>query len=125
MNHRIAPLLMALVAGGSMVFSQAQTVRKPRNGKKYQIVMVVKLEGVAWFDNMRTWVSPPFGTDHPDITAYQTGAGFTADPAAQGEDHRGPHRQGRQRHPRGAQRPRFPRVRLQAGQRRGHRHTDP
>ena len=53
MNHRIAPLLMALVAGGSMVFSQAQTVRKPRNGKKYQIVMVAKLEGMAWFDNMR------------------------------------------------------------------------
>jgi simple sugar transport system substrate-binding protein len=49
-------------------------------GKK-SIVMVVKLEGVAWFDNMRLGIQA-FGKDHPDIDASQTGA-ETADPAAQ------------------------------------------
>ena len=41
--------------------------------KKKTIVMVVKLEGVAWFDNMRL-ASQAFGKDYPDIDAYQTGA---------------------------------------------------
>ncbi len=49
-------------------------------GKK-SIVMVVKLEGVAWFDNMRLGIQA-FAKDHPDIDAYQTGA-ESADPAAQ------------------------------------------
>ncbi len=47
----------------------------------YEIVMVVKLEGVAWFDNMRLGVEA-FGEDHDDVIAWQTGAD-TADPAAQ------------------------------------------
>ncbi len=50
-------------------------------GKQKSIVMVVKLEGVAWFDNMRTGITA-FGKDYPDITASQTG-GATADPAVQ------------------------------------------
>jgi simple sugar transport system substrate-binding protein len=49
-------------------------------GKK-TIVMVVKLEGVAWFDNMRLGIEA-FAKDYPDIDAYQTGA-ENADPAAQ------------------------------------------
>jgi simple sugar transport system substrate-binding protein len=64
-----------------MLFSQPQTVRKPRNGKKYQIVMVAKIEGMAWFDNMRLGVQR-FAAEHPDVEAYQV-AGSTADPAAQ------------------------------------------
>ena len=48
---------------------------------KYEIVMVVKLEGVAWFDNMRLGIEQ-FDKDHPDVKAYQIGAD-TADPAAQ------------------------------------------
>lgn len=48
---------------------------------KYEIVMVVKLEGVAWFDNMRLGIQQ-FAKDHPDVNAYQIGAD-TADPAAQ------------------------------------------
>ena len=48
---------------------------------KYEIVMVVKLEGVAWFDNMRLGIQQ-FDKDHPDVKAYQIGAD-TADPAAQ------------------------------------------
>ena len=49
-------------------------------GKK-TIVIVVKLEGVAWFDNMRLGIEA-FAKDYPDIDAYQTGA-ENADPAAQ------------------------------------------
>ena len=48
---------------------------------KYEIVMVVKLEGVAWFDNMRLGIEQ-FDKDFPDVHAYQIGAD-TADPAAQ------------------------------------------
>ncbi len=48
---------------------------------KYEIVMVVKLEGVAWFDNMRLGIEQ-FDKDFPDVNAYQIGAD-TADPAAQ------------------------------------------
>ena len=48
---------------------------------KYEIVMVVKLEGVAWFDNMRLGIQA-FDKDFADVKAYQIGAD-TADPAAQ------------------------------------------
>jgi simple sugar transport system substrate-binding protein len=49
--------------------------------EKQTIVMVVKAEGIPWFDNMRLGIQA-FAKDHPDIDAYQTGAD-TADPAAQ------------------------------------------
>jgi simple sugar transport system substrate-binding protein len=48
---------------------------------KNTIVMVVKAEGIPWFDNMRLGIQA-FAKDYPDIDAYQTGAA-TADPAAQ------------------------------------------
>ncbi|MGD8975568.1 MAG: substrate-binding domain-containing protein, partial [Desulfobacterales bacterium] len=48
---------------------------------KFEIVMVVKLEGVAWFDNMRLGIQE-FDKEFPDVKAYQIGAD-TADPAAQ------------------------------------------
>jgi len=46
----------------------------------YEIVMVVKLEGVAWFDNMRLGIEQ-FAKD-TGVNAYQIGAD-TADPASQ------------------------------------------
>ncbi|GAG56619.1 unnamed protein product, partial [marine sediment metagenome] len=46
----------------------------------YEIVMVVKLEGVAWFDNMRLGIQD-FAKD-TGVNAYQIGA-ETADPASQ------------------------------------------
>ena len=49
--------------------------------EQFEIVMVVKLEGVAWFDNMRLGIQE-FDRDFPDVRAYQIGAD-TADPAAQ------------------------------------------
>ena len=54
---------------------------KPAEEEQYEIVMVVKLEGVAWFDNMRLGIQD-FNDEHPDVNAYQIGAD-TADPAAQ------------------------------------------
>jgi simple sugar transport system substrate-binding protein len=49
--------------------------------EQFEIVMVVKLEGVAWFDNMRLGIEE-FNKEFPDVNAYQIGAD-TADPAAQ------------------------------------------
>jgi len=58
------------------------TVSAKDKGKKtYEIVMVVKLEGVAWFDNMRLGIEK-FNKEFSDVNAYQIGAD-TADPAAQ------------------------------------------
>jgi simple sugar transport system substrate-binding protein len=49
--------------------------------KTYEIVLVVKLEGVAWFDSTRVGMER-FNAEHADVNAYQIGAS-TADPAAQ------------------------------------------
>jgi len=81
-KNRIAPLLLAAAACGSLAFGQAPVAHKPHNGKKFQIVLVAKVEGYAWFDNMRLGVQK-FGADHAkDVDAYQVAAN-TADPAAQ------------------------------------------
>jgi simple sugar transport system substrate-binding protein len=58
------------------VFAAAESAKK-----KFEIVLVVKLEGIAWFDDMRRGMQA-FEADHPDVHAYQVGAD-TADPAAQ------------------------------------------
>jgi simple sugar transport system substrate-binding protein len=47
----------------------------------YEIVMVVKLEGVQWFTNMRLGIEE-FNDKHEEVNAYQIGAD-TADPAKQ------------------------------------------
>jgi simple sugar transport system substrate-binding protein len=49
--------------------------------KTYEIVLVVKLEGVAWFDSTRVGMER-FNAQYSDVNAYQIGAS-TADPAAQ------------------------------------------
>jgi simple sugar transport system substrate-binding protein len=49
--------------------------------KQYEIVLVVKLEGVAWFDSTRVGITK-FNNEYSDVNAYQIGAS-TADPAAQ------------------------------------------
>lgn len=65
-------IFLALVVVSSFAFAA---------GGKKTIVMVVKAEGIPWFDNMRLGIQA-FAKDYPDIDAYQTGAD-TADPAAQ------------------------------------------
>ncbi len=68
-------LLLVLLALVVVSTSFAFAAGKPT------IVMVVKLEGVAWFDNMRLGIQA-FAKDYPDVDAYQTGAD-SADPALQ------------------------------------------
>jgi simple sugar transport system substrate-binding protein len=51
------------------------------SGGQFEIVLVVKLEGVAWFDSTRVGITR-FNDEYPDVNAYQIGAS-TADPAAQ------------------------------------------
>ena len=65
--------LVLLLTAGFAVTSVAKD--------QFEIVMVVKLEGVAWFDNMRLGIEQ-FDKEFPDVKAYQIGAD-TADPAAQ------------------------------------------
>jgi len=48
---------------------------------QFEIVMVVKLEGVQWFTNMRLGIEE-FNDKYEEVNAYQIGAD-TADPAAQ------------------------------------------
>ena len=59
---------------------EAPAVKEGKAPEDYEIVMVVKLEGVAWFDNMRLGIQD-FAKD-TGVNAYQIGAD-TADPAAQ------------------------------------------
>jgi ABC-type sugar transport system substrate-binding protein len=59
MMRKFLIVLLALILVSSVAFAAS--------GKK-TIVMVVKLEGVAWFDNMRLGVEA-FAKDHPDIDA--------------------------------------------------------
>lgn len=71
-------LIAALVGGTAFAGGQGE---EAAGDDVYDIAMVVKVEGVAWFDNMRLGVEA-FGEEHDDVNAWQTGAD-TADPAAQ------------------------------------------
>ena len=68
-------LVLALILSTISVFMVAQAAETD-----FEIVMVVKLEGVAWFDNMRLGIEQ-FAKD-TGVNAYQIGAD-TADPASQ------------------------------------------
>ncbi len=73
-------MMVLFVLGAYSLFAAGQ--KQGATGKeKYTIAMVVKLEGVAWFDNMRLGIQE-FDRTHDDVYAYQIGAD-TADPAAQ------------------------------------------
>jgi simple sugar transport system substrate-binding protein len=77
--------LFVLLAVCSLFFacSKSETAGGTAAGgdKTYEIVLVVKLEGVAWFDSTRVGITQ-FNSEHADVNAYQIGAS-TADPAAQ------------------------------------------
>jgi len=77
---RLLSLLILIVLATGLVFAGGK--QEVKNEKDVlEIVMVVKLEGVAWFDNMRLGIEK-FDREHADVHAYQVGAD-TADPAAQ------------------------------------------
>jgi len=68
-------LVLAVMLSAISIFMIAEAA-----DNDYEIVMVVKLEGVAWFDNMRLGIKQ-FAKD-TGVNAYQIGAD-TADPATQ------------------------------------------
>jgi simple sugar transport system substrate-binding protein len=72
-------LIALIVSIGLFVVTAQQTTAK--SAKELEIVMVVKLEGVSWFDDMRKGIEE-FDRDYDDVHAYQTGHS-TGDPAAQ------------------------------------------
>ncbi len=74
----IAKLLLkfTLIIGIMLAFS-SQTFA----AKKFEIVLVSKGEGIAWFDNMRTGIAR-FNKEFEEVNAYQVGP-QTPDPAAQ------------------------------------------
>ncbi len=78
---KIAAMLLVLIVIGGFVFAGGQQESSAQSDDQLEIVMVVKLEGVAWFDNMRLGIER-FNDEHPDVNCYQIGAD-TADPAAQ------------------------------------------
>jgi simple sugar transport system substrate-binding protein len=71
-------VLSMMVAGLAIAGGQSEAAA---DGDVFEIAMVVKVEGVAWFDNMRLGIER-FSEEHDDVRAWQTGAD-TADPAAQ------------------------------------------
>jgi simple sugar transport system substrate-binding protein len=73
--------LMAMLLCSSLFAGAKSESRSKASSAKYEIAMVVKVEGVAWFDNMRLGIDR-FNAEHDDVYAYQVGAS-TADPAAQ------------------------------------------
>lgn len=72
-------LLSLLMAG--VAFAEGQGEEAEGEDEEFEIAMVVKVEGVAWFDNMRLGIER-FNEEYDDVRAYQTGAD-SADPAAQ------------------------------------------
>jgi simple sugar transport system substrate-binding protein len=72
--------LLFLVAGLA-VFAAGGKEETAESVGQFEIVMVVKLEGVSWFDDMRKGIQA-FDSDYPDVKAYQIGHD-TGDPAAQ------------------------------------------
>jgi simple sugar transport system substrate-binding protein len=67
---------VVLFAGG-----QQDSASAAGDDAEFEIAMVVKLEGVSWFDDMRRGIEQ-FDADYPNVNAYQVGHN-TGDPAAQ------------------------------------------
>ncbi len=78
---KIVAMLLALIVIGGLAFAGGTQESSKAGGDQLEIVMVVKLEGVAWFDNMRLGIER-FDKEYADVNCYQIGAD-TADPAAQ------------------------------------------
>lgn len=81
MKRCILVFTLIVLAAGVVIAGGQGEQGTTAGAKKYSIVMVVKLEGVAWFDNMRLGIQE-FGKNYPDVNISQTG-GSTADPAVQ------------------------------------------
>ncbi len=80
MKRLVLLMLILVVASTGIIFAGGQK-EAAADSDVFEIAMVVKLEGVAWFDNMRLGIEK-FNEEYDDVHAYQVGAD-TADPAAQ------------------------------------------
>ncbi len=80
MKKFLTVMMILILATTSMAFAGGQKEADSKDDV-FEIAMVVKLEGVAWFDNMRLGIEK-FNDEYDDVHAYQVGAD-TADPAAQ------------------------------------------
>ncbi len=78
---KLVTILLVLTIVGGFVFAAGGAEKATAAKKKYEIVLVVKLEGVAWFDSTRDGIER-FAKDHPDVNAYQQGPDI-ADAASQ------------------------------------------
>lgn len=76
---KLVTVLLILAIVGSFAFAAGKAEKAADT--KYEIALVVKLEGVAWFDSTRVGIEK-FAKDHPDVNAYQIGADV-ADAATQ------------------------------------------
>jgi simple sugar transport system substrate-binding protein len=76
----LAVMMVLAIAATGLAFAGGQKEAEVKDDV-FEIAMVVKLEGVAWFDNMRLGIER-FNEEYDDVNAYQVGAD-TADPAAQ------------------------------------------
>ena len=77
---KLLPFLLCIIFVFTLSTAFAKGDKAVKGEEEFEIVMVVKLEGVAWFDNMRLGIED-FAEDY-GVNAYQIGAD-TADPAAQ------------------------------------------
>ena len=80
-KYQIILICLIFVVAGFGLFAAKGKDDSAESVDQYEIVMVVKLEGVSWFDDMRKGMQA-FDKDYPDVKAYQTGHD-TGDPAAQ------------------------------------------
>jgi len=77
---KLVTVLLILALVGSFAFAAGKGEVAAKEAK-YEIALVVKLEGVAWFDSTRVGIQA-FAKDHPDVNAYQLGPDV-ADAASQ------------------------------------------
>lgn len=74
-------ILAVFIPASVFLFTAGSKEGTKKEAGDYEIVMVVKLEGVSWFDDMRKGIQA-FDADYDDVNAYQIGHD-TGDPAAQ------------------------------------------
>ncbi|KPJ87934.1 MAG: hypothetical protein AMS17_07070 [Spirochaetes bacterium DG_61] len=80
-KFQIVLICLVFVIAGIALFAAGNKEESAESVDQFEIVMVVKLEGVSWFDDMRKGIQA-FDQDYPDVKAYQIGHD-TGDPAAQ------------------------------------------
>jgi simple sugar transport system substrate-binding protein len=79
----VTALALAACSSGGTAPDTTADAPAADSGDGFEIVLVAKTEGIAWFDDMRIGVNE-FGADHPDVTVSQI-APEGGDPAKQAQ----------------------------------------